>query len=94
MPRAEPVVAGPRRSDAPARAARAAHDGTRLDGRRSFGRSRKRSFRQSFLVAFAALIGQRLQAAQQEVVAEGWVAGTAAADLSTLTYQPALAPMA
>jgi hypothetical protein len=98
-----------------------------------FGRSRTRVFRRTFLVAFAARIGQRLRATQQEAVSaaaavhgsgllpvlasrssaaddvvaelfpttvshrssandyEGWVAGTAAADLATLTYQPELA---
>ncbi len=100
-----------------------------------FGRSRTRAFRQSFLVAFAARIGQRLEAVQERAVAEaaaahgdallpvlasrssaadetvdeifptlvgrrtaatdyeGWVAGTAAADLANLTYQPELSAM-
>lgn len=100
-----------------------------------FGRSRTRAFRQSFLVAFAARIGQRLEAVQDKAVAEaaathgdallpvlasrssaadetvdeifptlvghrtaatdyeGWVAGTAAADLANLTYQPELSTM-
>lgn len=98
-----------------------------------FGRSRTRSFRQSFLVAYAVRIGQRLRAAQEEAVCagaarhgddllpvlasrtsaadevvrglfptlvgqrtaandyEGWMAGTVAADLATLSYQPELA---
>ncbi|MGH9093190.1 MAG: DUF2786 domain-containing protein, partial [Acidimicrobiales bacterium] len=96
------------------------------------GRSRTRSFRQSFLVAFAIRIGQRLReveeasmsageaahggallpvlasraAAADELIhelfpemdhrgshasdAEGWAAGTLAAELSSLTVQPEL----
>lgn len=103
--------------------------GARKDGS---GRSRTRSFRHSFLVAFAVRIGQRLKeaeeasmsageaahggaflpvlasraAAAEELVdelfpdlelrgarathAEGWAAGTLAADLSSLTVQPEL----
>ncbi len=103
--------------------------GSRTD---SNGRSRTRSFRQSFLVAFAIRIGHRLQAAGEATVSaatethgtalvpilasrehaaddaiaelfpnlghrgsratdrEGWLAGTLAADLASLSVQPEL----
>jgi hypothetical protein len=103
--------------------------GSRTD---SYGRSRTRSFRQSFLVAFAIRIGHRLQAAGEATVSaatethgsalvpilasrehaadeaiaelfpnlghrgsratdrEGWLAGTLAADLASLSVQPEL----
>ncbi len=103
--------------------------GSRTD---SAGRSRTRSFRQSFLVAFAIRIGHRLDAAGEATVSaatethgsalvpilasrvhaadeaiaemfprldhrgshvtnrEGWVAGTLAADLASLSVQPEL----
>lgn len=96
------------------------------------GRSRTRSFRQSFLIAFAVRIGDRLEAAREATVSaalethgkalvpilasrvhaadeaiaelfpdlsqrgaqatnrEGWVAGTLAADLASLSLQPEL----
>lgn len=103
--------------------------GSRTD---STGRSRTRSFRQSFLVAFAIRIGHRLEAVGETTVAaatetlgsalvpvlasrvhaadeaiaglfpnvgrrgahatnrEGWMAGTLAADLASLSVQPEL----
>ena len=103
--------------------------GSRTD---STGRSRTRSFRQSFLVAFAIRIGHRLQSAGEATVSaatethghalvpvlasrvhaadeaiaelfpnlgqrgsratdrEGWLAGTLAADLASLSVQPEL----
>ena len=103
--------------------------GARID---SDGRSRTRSFRQSFLVAFAIRIGHRLEEAGEATVSaateahgkalvpilasrvhaaeeaitelfpnlghrgshatnrEGWVAGTLAADLASLSVQPEL----
>lgn len=103
--------------------------GSRTD---SDGRSRTRSFRQSFLVAFAIRIGRRLESAEDATVAvatethgnalvpvltsrvhaadeaiaelfphvgrrgahatnpEGWMAGTLAADLASLSVQPEL----
>lgn len=103
--------------------------GSRTD---STGRSRTRSFRQSFLVAFAIRIGHRLEAVGEATVAaatetfgnalvpvltsrvhaadeaitelfpdlghrgsratdrEGWLAGTLAADLASLSVQPEL----
>lgn len=103
--------------------------GSRTDGT---GRSRTRSFRQSFLVAFAIRIGHRLEAVGEAAVAtatetlgkalvpvlasrahaadeaiaelfpnlghrgaratdrEGWLAGTLAADLASLSAQPQL----